>query len=279
MENYFFLDAPREYLVLNPGDITLPLAYDGENFLVPAGDEIVTPDPLRPKKFYSGKNSAGEFIPGSLLLRDIPGQRSSADDITGARMLRGDYWSAGHCLKHCLGIPLSNAAPDAQPVGPLADRGLTVLPVNPAPDLVNRARAEGRAKFDRFMGKWAMNTVHTYQAKAEKMKKHNLVAETPGEDYYKALEWQKKNGQAAEKRAQDLGGSLPVAQDEDDSDLLAFARIQAEKMAEIAAQGKGKVDLDALAEILLKDPDFMAKIKKTHHLRKRRKKAGEVAEA
>lgn len=270
-DNVFeFYDAPREYLVLNAGDTELPLQYDAETFMVPAGDKVKLPDGK--SLFCSGKNSAGEYIPGSLVLRDIYGLRGSPDDVDGSMSLRGQKWSAEACIKHCLQIPILNTPKNAKPMGPLAERGLTILPMNPGADLVARAREEARAKYEAFMLKWAEDTIFAYKDSAEKHKQHNLTAKAPKEDYFVALKYKRKADEKFRQREAELGGDLlgPVpAQDDSEEEFLVYARIQAEKAATVAA-AEQKVDRDDLAEILMKDPEFKAALKKSYLVRKKR---------
>ncbi len=237
----------REFLVLNGSTEPVTLRYDGEEFVIPASDKVVKPDNSR--KFSSGLDSEKQLIPGSLVIKDIYGARGCPDDISGNA--RGNMWDAGACIAHCLGIdPLTRQAS-----GKLAERGITMLPLSPSPELVEQTRAESAEKYKKFKQSWANETVEAYQAKANQHRALGLHAALPAAEYYEALKTIKDAEKEHEEKIQELGFTQDPLKESGD-DLLEIAREAATSLV----KERPELDKDAVVEMLMNDPKYRAKI-------------------
>lgn len=263
--NIDFLNAaPTEYLVLNATDEPIEMQYDGETFTVPPSDQLVMPNPNAPHRLHSGKNSLGELIPGSLLIRDIYGLRGLPDVERGQEALRGEggVWRALSCIQHCLGIkPGSREA-----TGVLAKKGLALLPLQPSPDLVRITREEAKAAHADFMVDWAQEQLAAYEALVAKHKGAGLVAPLPGKKHAKAVQIVEE---ARVRRSGKLHPDYAESESSED-DAVAFARQMAEDAAYSMQKDKPSVDIDALVETLMANPAFKRKMQESYNIRKKR---------
>jgi len=229
------LQLPREFLVLNPTDDSIACGFDGESFTVPAGDEILAPDPRNPDVPHSGFNSLGEPIPGSLIVRDKIGPRAMCDGG------RGDGWSAAQALTHCLGLDPKTG----ESTGPYAKKGLSLLPMNPDPQLVAATRSAGRERYDVFMLSWAREHVNGYNERQAKHRSLGLYPEPLPQSYEraKALLEKASGGKASKVEALDEVMDL----------VHAFAQQAAEKRPDL--------DMESIVERIKSDEAFMRKLK------------------
>ncbi len=264
MSNDFVFDAPREFLLLNSGNEPIEIQYDAETIFFPAGDKIFEPSPSR--RFNSGQNSLGEYIPGSLLLKDIAGARGGPDLDPGSDK-RGEYWSASKFIKHVLKLEAGKSLESMW--GVYADKGLTVLPMNPDPETVKTTRDQARKRYFKFMEKWASDTLYYYEAKANKAKTKGLDTGRPGEDFY-----------VARKMLKDIDATREASVgDSDDNpsenEMLALARSLAEEAATKALDGNPDADLQALVSKLMDSKKFQNMVKETHDIKRRAKTRSE----
>lgn len=271
MNTDYIFDSPREFLVLNASDEPAVMAYDGETPTIPAKDKVTYPDPKAPHREFSGKDSEGNWIPGSLLLRDKMGERACADIEPGQLNPRGSYWSASECIKHALGInPVSRQAE-----GLLSKRGVGILPLNPSPETVQKLREQLADSNVDFMLQWAKDTLQAYMMKHNTWQAKGMQPLPPGKDYYKAKQivdaYNKKMASAA---GVDADGYLNDAESTSD-EIMALAKELAEDAAEKMLDGTPDADLQALVSKLMGNKKFQNLVKETHDIRKRAKPRSE----
>lgn len=258
----YLFDTPREFLVLNATDQPTVLAYDGETFVIPANHEIAKPRTDRPNYPHSGKNSLGEWIPGSLLVRDMTEVRGCPDDDIGNA--RG-IWNAQNALKHCLGIdPVSKQA-----TSKVAKKGVSLLPLSPAPELVDRVRAEARERWKVFRVEQAQQIMSDATELANARRKFGKDAPLPTQEEEEAAMILAQERKARQARIDSLMGSAePELPEVDEDELVAIARLAAEKAASKAAGEQPGVNRDELVEILMGDPKFNEAIRAKYRMRK-----------
>jgi hypothetical protein len=227
--------TPRQYMILNSTDEPIQMAYDGETFTVPAGYDVVPQDSDHPSAPYSGKDSEGRYIPGSLILSDIHEQRWVTD-----AGVRPAVWSAMDAIKHCLGIDMKTREANSE----YAKKGVSVISTGASPEDVARVRAQGEARYRTWQITWARATVNGYQERAAKWRSIGLQPEPPGPEYDKAVYVMEQ----ARRTRQGL---------ELDSEAALNDMLDA-KIRELAsAKATPGVDVKALADALRGDPEFM----------------------
>lgn len=229
------LQLPREFLVLNPTDEAIACGYDGESFTVPANDQVLMPNPKAPEMPHSGVDSLGNLIPGSLVVKDKIGPRAMCDGG------RGDGWSAAQALTHCLGLdPKTGGA-----TGPFADKGLSLLPMNPDPQLVDATRTAGRARYEVFLLAWAREHVNGYNERQAKHRSLGLYPEPLPQSYERAKALLEKAS----------GKKTPAVEALDEVMDLVYA------FAEQARERRPELDMESIIERIKSDEAFMRKLK------------------
>lgn len=253
----------REFLVLNGSDEPVKLIYDAEEFTIPANDDVIVADPAKPSKPHSGKNSLGEYIPGTLLVKDIIDERGCPDDITGNS--RGRFWDAGLCLAHCLGLDPHTLETKSK----TAAKGIMLLPNNPDPELVRQSREDCRMRWAKFRSTWAAETINFYQTKANQHRANGSHPGMPDPDYYKALKIAKEDEATMQAELGALGIGNPSTDDaENDAEFAAMARSMAEKMSKPEVAANPKLDLLDLVDGLMENPAFKKAMKTRFDLKK-----------
>ncbi len=253
----------REFLVLNGSDDAVTLRYDAEEFVVPPNDQIIIADPTKPTKAHSGKNSLGEYIPGSLIVKDIIDERGCPDDLTGNT--RGRFWDAGQALAHCLGLDADTLETKSR----LSDKGLMLLPNNPAPDLVEQSRKACRERWARFKSEWASEVINSYQMRANQHRSAGTHPGLPGKEYYEALKIAKENEAQMEAELGSIGISSASTDDSsDDAELVAATRLMAEKLAAKEVEANPKIDLLEMVDNLMENPAFKKAMKTRYDMKK-----------
>ena len=166
-----FIAQPREYIVHNAGDEPVTIMYGGETRVIPPVTEVVTPDKTLPA--YSGKDEAGDYIPGSLVLSDIYQNNHIA--LGGSTLV----WSAAEAIMQVLHIDANSGASS----GPYADRGMSVLPPSPTKDMVKEVTKAGRERYEKWRVAEAERIVFEHNERNSKHKALGM-AELPGDERY-----------------------------------------------------------------------------------------------
>lgn len=162
------LAPPPGFTVHNATDEAITVMYDGETMTIPSIGEVIYPSPTAPDMFFSAKDANGEYIPGTLVIRNKEGERCLPFGTRPA-------WTAAAAIKHCLGIDVMTG--DAH--GPYYKRGLSVMPTNPSVEAVAQIRAAGIARYEIWRVTWAKDVVEQYTQRAAKWRALNLTPEAP----------------------------------------------------------------------------------------------------
>lgn len=217
------LFAPqREFMIHNASDDEIVLGYDGETFTIPSADQVVEPHHKFADTFCSGRDSVGNLIPGTLIVRDKIDDRNANADLEGNRA-RGDRWDAAAAVRHCLGVDPKTKIPGSV----WYERGISLLPIGATPDLVKATQKAGAARWEKFRLHNDRELVNSVMAKSAKEKALGFYPTPPPAAFEKAQQ------------------RLLVA---------ASAGI-------IAAPAPVPNDKAALAEALLEDEDFLSLLK------------------
>lgn len=227
-DNKQFFMAPSEFTLYNTTDEVLDPTYCGHPVKAPAVTEVVFPNPKAADKFYSAKDIDGEWIPGTVVARD---------------MLDGDgevSWRAREAIRHILGMDIKSGKCSSK----YFDRGLCYLPPNPTKEQIAATYAEGRRRYEKSRLSQAKTVVDYYAELNEARKKWGAPAIPAGDDYAKAA--QVLNEAAALQGGMTLAAAavaetLPKEPEVplDDTGLKAFARAKFEVLAAETATEMG----------------------------------------
>jgi len=130
-----FLEAPQAWTLLNPTPDWIEFSWHGESRRIPPSTEVVLPHPKFSDVCCSAKDEHGDYIPGTLVVRDIRERGPMGYDAV--------KWSAAVAIKKVLGVDIANKTYTRS----YALRGLTVLPENPTRDMAEEARREAFGRY------------------------------------------------------------------------------------------------------------------------------------
>lgn len=245
--NQQFFMAPSEFILLNTTDEVLEPQYRGHTVRVPKSGEITLPNEKAKDKFYSAKDADGEWIPGSVVARD---------------MLDGDGevdWKAREAIRHILGMDIKSGRCTSK----YWERGLCYLQPNPTKEQINKVYAEGRKRFEKAKYAQAKTIVDYYAELNESRKRWGAPPIPAGDDYVQAA---RTLNEAASlqvpltQAAYELVPQEPEIPYTDES-LKAFARAKFEVLAAETATELGDptpATKDKLVEAMMADETSMA---------------------
>jgi hypothetical protein len=168
-----FVTPPREFVIHNASREEIRAGWDGEELYFPPNQKIVMPD-VRLRR-WSAKDADGDYIPGTLLVSDI-----SEVNLQGSETL---IWSAAQAVRHILGI---SSRSDVAGSG-YARRGLSLLPLNPAKDVIARVAAGGKVRAEDWMVECANQTLAAYEQRDLMRKRLNLPEIAKSSEYAESL--------------------------------------------------------------------------------------------
>lgn len=171
------LNPIREFVVHNATDEQVVITYDAETRWIPPVNQITYPHPKFTDTCHSAKDSNGDWIPGTLILRDVYNEKDLGE-FGESRSL----WSAANAIKHALGIDVRTGQADSD----YAKRGLSVMPPNPEPETVAAIVADGRDRYEEWRIKQARETVDSYDDKNAARARVSMNPVPAGQDYHKA---------------------------------------------------------------------------------------------
>lgn len=246
-----FLAPVQEYVLLNAGDEWIEIGFDGETRKIPPITEVVLPHPMYPDVPHSAKDADGNFIPGTLVLSDIVDARPEGD-LHG---VHGTSWSAAAAIKHCLQIDVRTGMTS----GAFSEKGLSVLPVNPSPELVATAVKEGRARYKKWMITVSERIVLEQDSRNEARKRAGLPEIGGDSQYLRAAMLLKAHRDQIQKEVEAIVESAPVPKEEEIDALLRA------KVAVIVTKKKEEdptIDAEEVTRQLLQDPEILEAARK-----------------
>ena len=171
------LAPPPGFVVHNATDEDIEITFDGETMIIPNFDRVMLPHPIFDHVPCSAKDADGEYIPGTLLIRNKEEERGSPYNNKGP-------WLAAKAIKHCLDIDVTTGVAS----GAYYKRGLTVMPTGPTKEIVEQILADGRSRYEVWRLGWAKETVEAFNDRASKWRALNLTPQAPPMDYDVAQE-------------------------------------------------------------------------------------------
>lgn len=248
------LAPAQEFLVHNAGDNEIIGRFDAQQVAIPPISKVIFPDPKNPDKFHSGKDTEGNWIPGSLVVRDIIGERVCSGHVA-------QRWEAAAAIRHILGVD-----PTAKTMsGPYWEAGISILPLHPTPELVEQVAVEGRKRYEVFQLEQDRNLVAAYNEAAAKIRQFGLIPQSPPARYYQAT----KRLETAEQQ-----GFRAFTRDDDDLKQRAIEKAMELAKEAAASLPKGaSVDTDELVKRLLADEVFQKQVMDSVGFRLKRFKA------
>jgi hypothetical protein len=260
-----FLTPVREFTVHNATDEPVVLMYDGETRVIPPVDLVVYPHPNYEDVCFSAEDEDGDYIPGTLVLRDVYELKTIGDFMDG-RM----HWSA---IKHCLEIDVRTGIAS----GAYAKKGLSILPPRPSKDLVARIKSEGQDRFLEWRITEARGITEAYASQALAWQKTGVAAPPPGNDYTKAVKILELTGGKETNRLEKVfAGKLAP---KEDPETLEASETEAQDLSSLIAKkvqealgraSEGSLETPDLVSAVQADPEAMKKIENIIRMRKAR---------
>lgn len=236
-----FITKPKQYALLNSAPEGYRVHAMGVAMFIPSSGEVST---------APAHDTKGELIPGSVIFTDI-----MKKDVYG-NSLPVPEWNSALAVKHALGINVQSGLAE----GAYAQRGLSLI-TDFSPEAIAKLKADGRARWEEWQLKQAADIVQTYEHKAAKMDMLGMKAGAAPEEYHRAKafldEVRGKKGYAPMA----AGAPAEVRAVPDDVDFITFA---AQKAAESAKSVAKAEDQDALADAMVKDPEFLRLVAKKY---------------
>jgi len=159
-----FFVTPKEYVLLNSTTEAVKLEDAGECFWIPPRSKIVrqhpksASDPQYREVPHSMIGPEGRLIPGTLIIRD-----KIEKDISGAEYVK---FNAALAIKTRLGIDPETGTY----TGPLAMRGISVVPPKADLETIRKIDREGISRWKRWQYRDAMAMVCAHDSKNAKRK-------------------------------------------------------------------------------------------------------------
>lgn len=162
-----FIEAPRSYVLLNASPDAI--IFDSQSYFIlvpPRGEVIPYEQPPRFNSISLIDDATGDYVPGSVVINDlfIKGE-------FGEQVLIYDVVKA---IKDCLGQDLVS--------GPLAKRGLSVMPLDASQELIDALGREGASRWEVHRIENAKAAVRAEQEKLDRFRKLGLPAPPPAPD-------------------------------------------------------------------------------------------------
>ncbi len=245
------LVPPQELIVHNATDEAIAMQYDGETVIIPPFSEVVKQDKLHSDVPHSARDEHGNYIKGTIIVKDRLGARAIADGE------RPDRWSAADCIRHVLGIDVQSR----RAFGVLAIKGVSYVPPNAKAADIAKIATEGRVRYSKWLEANAAQMVADYEERNAARVKHGdkpLAPDRMVRTAQRVLEAsRKRDGAEAEETILELerimAPAVPTTPD-DDARLKELLKGLA---GQIAAENDLKGDAQLLAERALANPDVM----------------------
>lgn len=264
-----YLTPVREFTLLNSTDEPIVLQFDGETRVLPPVDVIIKPHPQYDDVCCSALDEDGDYIPGTLVLKDV-----YEDRAFGAFMDGKMHWSAASAIKHCLEIDVATGEAN----GKYAKKGVSVLPPNPSKALVAKINSEGQDRYLEWKVQEARDIVETYGAQQAAFQKVGMAAPPPGRDYERALKILKLTGAKESSRLEEIFKDKLAPEEaaqakETQEEVAGLSELIARKVQEaLGRAGQDPVAPESvdLVEAVKNDPEALRKIEHIIRMRKAR---------
>ncbi len=190
-----FIDAPRKYVILNSSPEAIWLDSQSYFVVVPPRDSII-PEGEAFNAFSYKDPTTGEYVPGSVVATDIFtrgefGERELVFDVVKA-------------IKDCLGQDLVS--------GPLAKRGLSVVPLDTTQESIEILMQEGVSRWQQHRVMVAKEAMRAEQEKLLKHQKLGLPAPPPSPDVEELAIFLQEFAAAQRQRIADILAAEPPAE-------------------------------------------------------------------
>lgn len=250
----------REFILHNPGIEPIEMCFGGETRVVPPANVVEEPDPNRKHKAYSGKDADGDWIPGTIVFKDI----YEYDELSqGDRLL----WDAWWAVKSLLGVD-----PNTQEAtGPYALRGVSLIHPGATKEEIKEIAAAGRLRYEDFKVGAARAMVATHEEDNKRRAKFGQP-EVPGDAAYEEALLILAGARNRQKQKLDavLGNKTQVLEAPENAGFFApgpsvvepqvdedaFNEFVKEAVAEAAAK-TNVADRHAFVDKFLSDPENM----------------------
>jgi hypothetical protein len=269
-----FLSPVREFSLHNATDEPILIMFCGETRIIPACDQVTYPHPKFDDVCHSAKDADGDWIPGSLVIRDMVRMYLNNQE--------GDVWSAANAIKHALEIDVSSG----EATGKYAQRGVSMLPPTPTKEQVAHIAAAGRRRYEAWRVQWAREICQGYEGRIAALKASGHAPIPLGPDYDRARAILEVAGQAEKSKYTGLTLPQPPVQpiyqpvpvEEESVSTEELAEMLAEKFKALVPSGQGEApDVRSLVEQVINSPAAMKLLKTKYKVRKLRVREEPVA--
>lgn len=261
-----YLTPVREFTLHNATDEWVVIMYAGETRNIPPANKVVKPHDRYEDVCHSARDEDGDYIPGTLVLRDSYEHRENSAAFVDGTM----HWSAASAIKHCLGIDVSTGEASSA----YARKGISVLPEKPSKELVAKVRAEGQARYLDWKVEEARAIISAYEERTLAHQRLGMTSPPPGRDYDKAVGLLKLAQSRDQANLEEVFGKAettqeaPEALESEDEIAERLAALITQRLGSVGGQPVDRESKEAQAESLLQDPEFMKILKKQYKVRK-----------
>lgn len=255
---------PQEFCVHNATDEPVEMRYDGETRVIPPFAAVAKEDPKHADVCFSLRGEDGEYIPGTLVLRDIASTKLYTDGGTS------DRWSAAECIRHALGIDVRSR----MAYGVLASKGVSFIPAGASKADVARIADAGRRRYVLWYEENASAIISAYEERNSSRARFGEKPLPPDKAVRIAqgvmTASRNRDGAAANKVISELSkimsDEVPPTMDEDQALIAAARKLAGQMKEEQAYLG----DSETLVARLMSDPVAMGIMRSKFRMKKLR---------
>jgi hypothetical protein len=194
-----FIEAPRSYVLLSASPD--PIWFDSQGFMLvvpPRGEIIPEGDPhFQNSSLYD--TATGDYVPGSLVIKDVFTQGEFGEQVL--------LFDVVFAIKSLLGVDLVS--------GPLAKRGLSVMPLDASQEMIDALSREGHSRWEVHRIENAKAAVRAEQDKVDRHRKLNLPVPPPSPDVEEQALFLQEVAQRQRARIADILNAEPAAVSDD----------------------------------------------------------------
>lgn len=250
-----FKPIKKRFVLINSSPKDQVPQVGGSRYTIPAKDKLH----VEPHK--RALDADGDPIPGTVIIEDRDG---GINFYTGGEQLAED---AQEVVRHILGLHRMPDGSVSSASSRYALMGISLLPMNPTKDLWRAVSKDGEARNFLIRVDNAQKTLDEYAEKNARLNAAGMPQVHGGKVWYEAKAIIDEYARLIQKQAEIEVSPHEAADLDAELEFEAYARAKVQELANKAAETKA-IDKVALAKELLDDPTVLARLRKTHRIRK-----------